>query len=232
MSQSKQIPENSTASTQAKDQDHPRDRELHKEDRRQRKQTIALRHIANTAWQMFEQDGFSKVTMESIADAADVAKATLYKYFPSKEALLDFQLREEMADQKDKIQIEIMQLPSLRARLDYLFKIEAEYLEKRKMYMTPLLQYRMQKLDVTQASNKKSLFYQALTVLLQQAQQSQELRADLSVESLANYLNFLRSADLFQWLAQPNCQLQDLHQRMLDLFFQGAAANNIGVAKT
>ncbi len=43
--------------------------------------------IVNAARNAFLQQGFSETSMEAIARAANVSKATLYAYFPSKEAL-------------------------------------------------------------------------------------------------------------------------------------------------
>lgn len=190
--------------------------------RRQRKQLSSMRLIANAAWDMFEQEGFEAVTMESIATRADVAKATLYKYFDSKEALLDFQLRQTMAEQRDSIKTHLLDLNNLRARLNYLFQIEADFLESKKNYMRPLLHYRMRQMRNDDQVHNKSQFVEALVIILKMAQAAGELRLDLSAEALANYLNFLRSADLFEWLNRADGQLDQLHHRMLDLFLNGA----------
>jgi TetR/AcrR family transcriptional repressor of mexJK operon len=48
-----------------------------------RKMDIVIR----AAWQLFLDQGFSATSMDAIAKAAGVSKATLYAYFPSKEAL-------------------------------------------------------------------------------------------------------------------------------------------------
>jgi AcrR family transcriptional regulator len=43
--------------------------------------------VSRAAWQLFLDQGFSATSMEAIAKSAGVSKATLYAYFPSKEAL-------------------------------------------------------------------------------------------------------------------------------------------------
>ena len=49
----------------------------------------AIRHfIIVKARELFEKNGFNNTTMEGIAQAADVSKPTVYKYFTSKEVLL------------------------------------------------------------------------------------------------------------------------------------------------
>ncbi len=54
-------------------------RELKKEQTRQ--------HIAGTAWELFSERGFDKVSVAEVARAAQVAEATVFNYFPSKEDL-------------------------------------------------------------------------------------------------------------------------------------------------
>jgi AcrR family transcriptional regulator len=44
--------------------------------------------IINAAFRLFSGEGYSAVTTERIALAAGIGKPTLYRYFPSKEALL------------------------------------------------------------------------------------------------------------------------------------------------
>jgi len=54
-------------------------RELKKEQMRQL--------IAGTAWRLFADRGFDQVTVAEIAREAQVAEATVFNYFPSKEDL-------------------------------------------------------------------------------------------------------------------------------------------------
>ncbi|MGX1975324.1 TetR/AcrR family transcriptional regulator [Streptomyces kronopolitis] len=54
---------------------------------RERKKEETRRRIAATAWRLFAERGFEAVTVNEIAEAAQVAKATLFSYFPTKESL-------------------------------------------------------------------------------------------------------------------------------------------------
>ncbi|MGV9885294.1 TetR family transcriptional regulator [Streptomyces sp. NPDC003006] len=54
---------------------------------RERKKEQTRQRIAAVALQMFTERGFDAVTVNEIAEAAEVAKATLFAYFPTKESL-------------------------------------------------------------------------------------------------------------------------------------------------
>jgi AcrR family transcriptional regulator len=55
---------------------------------RERKKEQTRRRIAETALGLFRDRGYDNVTVSEIAEAADVAKATLFTYFPTKESLV------------------------------------------------------------------------------------------------------------------------------------------------
>lgn len=49
--------------------------------------------IVHGATQIFEREGFEGASVDMIAEAANVSKATLYKYFPNKEELFQVTIR-------------------------------------------------------------------------------------------------------------------------------------------
>ena len=55
---------------------------------RERKKEQTRQRIAAVALKLFTERGFDAVTVNEIAEAAEVAKATLFSYFPSKESLV------------------------------------------------------------------------------------------------------------------------------------------------
>jgi AcrR family transcriptional regulator len=62
--------------------------------------------ILHKSGEMFLQFGFSKVTMEEIADELGMSKKTLYKFFPGKEQLL----KEMVEDMKCKLEDNVLEL--------------------------------------------------------------------------------------------------------------------------
>src|SRR6266571_4233345 len=54
---------------------------------RERKKARTRRHISETARRLFGDRGFEAVTVAEVAAAAEVAEATVFNYFPTKEDL-------------------------------------------------------------------------------------------------------------------------------------------------
>ncbi|AYN37998.1 TetR family transcriptional regulator [Streptomyces dangxiongensis] len=66
----------------------PQIREPQTPGRRERKKAATRKAIADAALRLFLERGYDNVGIREIADAADVSTATLFKHFPSKEALV------------------------------------------------------------------------------------------------------------------------------------------------
>ena len=56
--------------------------------------------IIEVARELFHKFGFKKVSMDEIAREAGVTKKTIYRYFDSKEALLEYFIQEELQNMK------------------------------------------------------------------------------------------------------------------------------------
>ena len=65
---------------------------------RERKKTQTRQLIADTAWRLFADRGFERVTVAEVAREAQVAVATVFNYFPTKEDLFFFRLEAFGAD--------------------------------------------------------------------------------------------------------------------------------------
>lgn len=91
--------------------------------RREKRVVETRRALVAAARQMFERDGYNDTTIEQIAAAADVAPRTLFRYFPTKAALLfaDFDAAcQEMLSILRSRPVEESPLVSLRVALRWL----------------------------------------------------------------------------------------------------------------
>ncbi|QVQ50874.1 TetR family transcriptional regulator [Spiractinospora alimapuensis] len=55
---------------------------------RERKRHKTMRHIRDVAFDLFEEHGFDAVTVERVADAAEVSPSSIYRYFQTKEGIV------------------------------------------------------------------------------------------------------------------------------------------------
>ncbi|TDE54534.1 TetR family transcriptional regulator [Nonomuraea mesophila] len=64
---------------------------------RERKKEQTRRRISEVALRLFDERGYDQVTVNEIAEAAGVAKVTLFSYFPTKECLATDGVQDDMA---------------------------------------------------------------------------------------------------------------------------------------
>jgi TetR/AcrR family transcriptional regulator, regulator of mycofactocin system len=61
---------------------------------RQRKKDSSRRAIEDAAWELFAEKGYEETSINDIAERADVAPRTFFRYFPTKEAVMYPQFEE------------------------------------------------------------------------------------------------------------------------------------------
>jgi len=93
--------------------------------REQKKQTIL-----EVARKIFSRFGLNKTTMDEIAKAARMGKATLYHYFRDKEQLFYEVIREEAKTMQNAIDDAIKEISNPKERLRIYINVRLEYLNK------------------------------------------------------------------------------------------------------
>lgn len=188
--------------------------------RRERKRLQLLDTLADTAWTLFESEGFAAVTMERIADVADVAKGTLYKHFPAKEALLRHRFHRELEKAWPQVLADIVGLPNFEGQLRAFLQRSAAWSQSHRTYLLPYVQFRLsepRRLDAESRSGLDRIFCHFIA----QGQASGEFCAAREPTVLAVYLEFLYLAALLRWLQHEDLSLTGEFSGMLDLFLFG-----------
>jgi TetR/AcrR family transcriptional regulator, regulator of mycofactocin system len=72
---------------------------------RQKRWELTVIELEAVALTLFEQSGFSTVTVEQIAAAAKIAPRTFYRYFPAKEDVLQVRTRRRAAAIRDALAV-------------------------------------------------------------------------------------------------------------------------------
>ena len=82
--------------------------------RRERKHAALRARIISTGIDIFSRHGIANVTVDHIADMADIGKGTIYNYFPTKEDIVVAY----MVDLEPKIQAKVRQLSTSKKSLE------------------------------------------------------------------------------------------------------------------
>jgi AcrR family transcriptional regulator len=194
--------------------------------RRERKRQQTADHLATTAFRLFDAKGYEGVTMEEIAAAADVAKGTLYNYFPVKEALVAHQFRREIATGMTELGSALAKQATFGARMGYLLHASAEWHESRRVYLPHYLRFRWAQTRLgkerTATDEYSSGSFRILEALFREGQKSGELRSDISSKHLAATFELMLVGQVMLWLNHPELDLGRNYQIALELMLHGA----------
>lgn len=188
--------------------------------RRERKQQESADHISRIAMALFTERGYGNITMEEIARVADVAKGTLYRRFPVKEAILSHFILAEMRDATPVLMTQLQLLSGCRARLQAYFRQGAHFAQQYRDYLRPYLQYRFG--QVFQADRQRSNMSQILGRLLGEGMANGEIRRDIALPQQVLALEMHYVGVLMAWLSLEDLDLVTLLDDMLALFLDGA----------
>lgn len=195
--------------------------------RRQRKQDQTADLLSATAYRLFEAHGYDAVSMEQVADVADVAKATLYKYFPVKEALVAHRFRQDIAAGMAARAQALLAHPTFESRMRYLLSESAAWHSERRAYLPHYIRYltRARRPDerLPAAVNADSDSRQILAAMFAAAQQAGEVKPTPDAGQLAMSLEYLLFAAITAWLAEPEPSLTQRFLGAFDLLLHGVA---------
>lgn len=195
------------------------------EGRVEKKKKETRQKIVKVAVDLFRNQGFNNTTMEQIADETDIARKTLYNYFPVKEAIVDEYVR-VLSKQLARESLEAIQnLPDTRSRLLAALKNAYGWVEANPEFTGICLGYRMKNMFKEQRDKKSETGTQSiLSEIIRWGKQAGEIRRDISEKLLVEHIDFLRGAIVMVWLNDTT--KFDLHEeiaKMVDLFLYGAA---------
>ena len=186
--------------------------------RRERKRRHLANQVAAIAFELFEAHGYEAVTMEQVAAAADIAKGTLYKYFPLKEELLAHQFERDIASGMSALWQILAQQNSFAAQLKSLLHASAKWYEARRRYLPHYVRHQSTRYDRPSRSRQ---LYERLCLL---GQTRGDVRSDVSAAQLAVMLESMCLGAIMLWLATPGAKLKGEFDAL-----RVVAANGVGI---
>lgn len=187
------------------------------------------RKIISVAMKLFEQQGFSNTTMEQIAEVADVARKTLYNYFPVKEAIADEYVKGISNHLAQELSAKLQNLPDTRSRLFNALNNAYGWVELNPELTGIVLAYRF-KTTYQASKNYPGLgnepeergTQRIIAEIIQQGQQAGEIRSDVQLKLLVRYIDLLRGTIVWEWLQDTSgFELREEISRMVDIVLDG-----------
>ncbi|MCP4352995.1 MAG: TetR/AcrR family transcriptional regulator [Desulfobacterales bacterium] len=195
----------------------------------ERKKEKTRHNIITAAMKLFKKQGYDATTMEQIAEETDIAKGTLYNYFPAKEAIISEYIRRSFSTQNSERLLKLQEIPDTRSRMIIIFSELLKGVQSQKEIFEKYLVYRMQSMvSFHQDEKVKSGFYLLATEIIRLGQKNAEIRDDLSPDILEDLFEFAFIEAVKQFYMEPEkFNDQEVIEQCVDLFINGAKNNKI-----
>jgi AcrR family transcriptional regulator len=192
--------------------------------RMERKKEQTRKKIVEAAMSLFEELGYDATSMEQIAEEADIAKGTLYNYFPVKEAIVNEFMKRSFEGRHDERIARLQQLPDTRTRMVVIFKELIKGIARQKVLFEKYLIYRTRNIiSFYPEDEEKGGLSQLGQAVIALGQQSGEIRADLPPVVLEDLFEFVM-IEVIKYFYQDEdmAALDTVIDQCVDLFLYGA----------
>jgi AcrR family transcriptional regulator len=154
--------------------------------------------VTDVAFRIFAERGFDAASMEDVARAAGITKASIYHHVESKEALLARGLDRALNALFGILGEERARTGTARGRLAHIVLRVAEITMSLQAEVGVLFRVRGNSATERAAMERRRAFDQAVTALVRQAQAAGEIRADIDPALLVR-LAFGMSNSIVEW---------------------------------
>ncbi len=174
---------------------------------RERNKQRTFQRIIDAAFELFQTVGYHQTTMDAIAEKAEVSRATLFNYFPTKQALfmpLAYQLYLERVLPEVRAYLET-QPTTLQALYHLFLSIHEHVLTFPDLYRALQGEFFHHEPKGTQDAGTG--FLEILLAILQEGMSRGDVRTDVPLEKIARYIGTLYVSLLFLPLDEPAEQM-------------------------
>lgn len=180
------------------------------EGRRERKKRETRERILLAATDLFRRRGFEATTVEEIAEAADISRATLFNYFPHKAALVS-ELGDALFANFQRGVEAARALPlSTPERLLELFRGSAQRLLANPSYSRALLvETTARRRDFDERKDRVSGLHDAFREILEDGVRQGDVAPGANLSLLAAVIAGAYTEVLLTWLVEPDLPVAD-----------------------
>ena len=170
---------------------------MKKQSRRELNKIQCRQRILKASRQLFSAKGYENTTIEDVAERAEIPKATLYNYFPSKDSLLMGIAEAELEDIRHLISVELREEPSAVEKLRQVLRT----------FVLDSISYisLCRKITYLNSCEESDLFATRLEMvkilrqLVLEAQDQGEFSSDVSADDIVDMVMGIYLMSQFQW---------------------------------
>lgn len=185
--------------------------------RERNKQRVTQRIVA-AAMELFKARGCEQTTMDDIADKAEISRATLFNYFPSKDALL-LPWGQEILEQYVQPQLTayLGTQPNTIQVLQFLFTNMSENVLAAPDIIRAFMGEAVKPKNKAHVDRARTGMQEIFVQVLCYGQGRGEVRADIPLEDMAGYVAALQAALLFSLMesARPEDSSQEIARLLI-----------------
>ena len=162
--------------------------------------------------------------MEQIAKEVDIAKGTLYNYFPVEEAIIDEYIKRSFREENSERILELRRMPDTRSRMISILSELIKGIQTQKEIFEKYFVYRIQNMiSLSQDEGIESGFGLLGTEIIELGQKSAEIRNDLPFDILKALFEFVFVVVAQQFYKEPEkFKAEEVIKQGVDLFMNGA----------
>lgn len=191
------------------------------EGRRERKKRALRQRIFDEAARLFLRQGFDATTVDEIAVAADVAQATFFNHYPSKDALLDEMTSEVLGVVRGLLEEQRKREASSAERIDALADRATQLIRSAPRLTRDVLRALMRRPEG--AGELITAVRASVSELIRDGQAQGDVRRDRDASFLAEMLIGTFYGTITHWINEPDYPLAQ-RMRATAVFFEEAIA--------
>lgn len=203
-----------------------------KPSRMDRKKNDLRNKIIDTTVALIQNRGYDGTTMEQIAAETDIAKKTLYNYYPEKEAIISDYIKRTFAA-KNPIRLpQLETLADTRTRMIYVLNNLMDGVRAQKEIFEKYLVYIMKQVISFEPDERRDSGIGALiAAVVELGVQEGDIRRDLPMTAAGDFFMFIFIETAKQFYRNPDSFNQsEVIEQCTDLFINGVKpAGNRGV---
>jgi len=199
--------------------------------RRERKKLETRSRIADAAFALFVEKGYEATTVEEIAERADVAKGTVFNYFPHKRAFLAALAEEWLSQITGKLGPATSWKGSPRDQLKRVCRLTAQFSADHRELARLVIFEAMREVHAGMREERPPLNAPLMSIesvahlVVARGQASGEIRADVDTSVASSLIGAAVFDTLIRWLVRGGSEkhMQDSIAAKLDIIFAGLA---------